>query len=33
MAVWVADPDAGILLIVQNMAWSRPGVLFAAAQQ
>jgi hypothetical protein len=33
LAVWVADPDAGILPIVQNMAWARPGVLLVAAQR
>ncbi|PYQ27770.1 MAG: hypothetical protein DMF57_18125 [Acidobacteria bacterium] len=33
LAVWVADPDAGILPVVQNMAWARPGVLFSAAQR
>lgn len=33
LAVWVADPDAGILPIVQNMAWARPGVLLSAAQR
>ena len=33
MAVWVADPDAGILPIVQSMAWARPGVLLSAAQR
>ena len=30
LAVWVADPDAGILPIVQNMVWARPGVLLTA---
>ena len=33
LAVWVADPDAGILPIVQNLAWARPGVLLVAAQR
>lgn len=33
VAVWVADPDAGILPIVQNMAWARPGILLSAAQR
>jgi hypothetical protein len=33
LAVWVADPDAGILPIVQNMSWARPGVLLSATQR